>query len=145
MQIPDDGSAYFLLYNAQRILWVLEEPLRTQIRLRNIFEVGFADMERSTQRERYAAVQKAYPQLFQQYFPMRYLPEENGALPFGKRKEYVVQSLFELRMLELNMYFRQPKRIARCMHCWNYFVHRTNRETLYCDRTFDGRDAKDAA
>lgn len=142
LRIPDDHNASFLLNNAQRILRALEEPILTQIRLRNIFEVGFADMERANQWERYAAVREAYPQLFQHYFPVRYLPTEEGDMPFGKRKEYVVQSLFELRLLELDMYFRQSKRIARCLHCWNYFIPRTNRETLYCDRIFDGRDCK---
>lgn len=143
LRIPDDNSASFLLNNAQRILSVLEEPLLTQIRLRNIFEVGFADMERATQRERYEAARKAYPQLFQHYFSARHVPIEDGDMPFGKRKEYVVQSLFELRLLELDMYFRQPKRIARCLHCWNYFIPRTNRETLYCDRVFAGRSCKE--
>lgn len=142
LRIPDDNSASFLLNNAQRILSALEEPLLTQIRLRNIFEVGFADMERATQKERYTAVRNAYPQLFQHYFSGRHLPAEEGDMPFGKRKEYVVQSLLELRLLELEMYFRQQKRIARCLHCWNYFIPRTNRETLYCDRVFDGRNCK---
>jgi len=142
LRIPDDNSASFLLNNAQRILRALEEPILTQIRLRNIFEIGFADMERATQRERYAAVREAYPQLFQHCFSVRHLPTEEGNMPFGKRKEYAVQSLFELRLLEMDMYFRQPKRIARCLHCWNYFIPRTNRETCYCDRIFDGRDCK---
>lgn len=142
LRIPDDNSASFLLNNAQRILSALEEPLLTQIRLRNIFEIGFADMERATQKERYTAVRNAYPQFFQRYFSVRHLPAEEGDMPFGKRKEYVVQSLFELRLLELDMYFRQPKRIARCLHCWNYFIPRTNRETRYCDRLFVGRDCK---
>lgn len=142
LRIPDDNSASFLLNNAQRILHALEEPLLTQIRLRNIFEVGFADMERATQRERYTAVREAYPQLFQHYYSVRYLPTEDGSMPFGKRKEYALNSLLELRLLEMDMYFRQPKRIARCLHCWNYFIPRTNRETRYCDRIFDGRDCK---
>lgn len=142
LRIPDDDSASFLLNNAQRILRALEEPLLTQIRLRNIFEVGFADMERATQKERYVAIREAYPQRFQHYFPVRHLATEEGDLPFGKKKEYALNSLFELRLLELEMYFKQPKRIARCLHCWNYFIPRTNRETLYCDRVFDGRDCK---
>ena len=41
------------------------------------------------------------------------------------------------------MYFRQPNRIARCSHCWNYFIPKTKKETLYCDRVWeDGRTCK---
>jgi hypothetical protein len=58
-------------------------------------------------------------------------------MPFGKKVEYSLDTLLELRMLELEMYFRQPKRIARCAHCWDYFVPKTKKETLYCDREWD--------
>jgi hypothetical protein len=51
--------------------------------------------------------------------------------------EYSVNTLLELRMLEMEMYFRQPKRIARCAHCWNYFLPKTKKETLYCDREWE--------
>ena len=37
----------------------------------------------------------------------------------------------------MEMYFRQPKRIARCAHCWNYFLPKTKKETLYCDREWE--------
>ena len=58
-------------------------------------------------------------------------------MPFGKKIEYSINTLLELRMLELEMYFRQPKRIARCAHCWNYFLPKTKKETLYCDREWE--------
>ena len=56
--------------------------------------------------------------------------------------EYAVNSLLELRMLELEMYFRQPNRIVRCAHCWGYFMSKTKKETLYCDCVFGKKTCK---
>ena len=53
LQAEDDGSASFLLDAAEELLYILEEPIRAQIRLRNIFEMAFDGMERATQRERF--------------------------------------------------------------------------------------------
>ena len=58
-------------------------------------------------------------------------------MPFGKKVEYSLNTLLELRILELEMYFRQPNRIARCAYCWGYFMPKTKKETLYCDREWD--------
>ncbi len=138
LQHPDDGSASYLLYSGQWIIQALMEPVLAQIRLRNIFEVSFANTERATQAERYRILRQTYPQLVGYYFKVRHLPAEDGDMPFGKKVEYCINTLLELRMLELEMYFRQPKRIARCAHCWDYFIPKTKTETLYCDREWDG-------
>lgn len=137
LQHPDDGSAMYLLESGQWMIDVLMEPVLTQIRLRNIFEVTFANTERATQAERYKILRETYPQLFDYYFKVKHLPEEHGDMPIGKKVEYSVNTLLELRMLEMEMYFRQSKRIARCAHCWNYFIPKTKKETLYCDREWD--------
>ncbi len=138
MQIPDDGTASFWLYSGQRILEALMEPVLTQLRLRNIFEVTFGNTERMTQAERYKLLRDTYPQLFGHYFRVQHLPTEKSDMPFSKTVEYAVNTLLELRILELAMYFRQPNRIARCTHCWGYFMPKTKKETLYCDRECDG-------
>ena len=137
LQHPDDGSAMYLLQSGQWMIDVLMEPMLTQIRLRNIFEVTFATTERKTQAERYHLLRETYPQLFNYYFKVKRLPAEEGDMPFGKKIEYSINTLLELRMLELEMYFRQPKRIARCAHCWSYFFPKTKKETLYCDREWE--------
>lgn len=137
LQIPDDGTASFWIYSGQRIVETLMEPVLTQIRLRNIFEVTFANTERNTQAERYHILRDTYPQLFEYYFKVKRLTADDGDMPFGKKVEYSVNTLLELRMLELEMYFRQQKRITRCSHCWNFFLPKTKKETLYCDREWD--------
>lgn len=143
LRIPDNGSASYLLSCGAQILQILEEPLLTQIRLRNIFEVTFAKTERATQTERYRVLQECYPNLTGYFFRSRYLPAEDGTKPFGRKVEYLLNDLLTFRLLELNMYFRQEqKRIARCEHCWHYFIPKTKKETRYCDREWDGKSCK---
>lgn len=143
LQIPDDGSATFLLESGTRILRILEEPFRTQVRLRNLFEVAFDDHERGTQRDRFDAVEKVWPGILDRFVDVRYLPTTEGDIPIGSRRDYSPSSLYELYLIELQQYFQQANdRVARCEHCWNYFVPKTKKETLYCDRVFDGSSCK---
>ena len=143
LRIPDNGSASYLLSCGAQILQILEEPLLTQIRLRNIFEVTFAKTERATQTGRYRQMQECYPQVTGYYCRSRHLPAEDRTKPFGRKVEYVLNDLLTFRLLELNMYFRQEqKRITRCEHCWHYFIPKTKKETRYCDREWDGKTCK---
>ena len=58
-------------------------------------------------------------------------------------KDFAAYSIFGLLGLELALYFRQDKqRIARCEYCWRYFIPKTRKETLYCDRQTDGYPCK---
>lgn len=56
---------------------------------------------------------------------------------------YTFHSSFEMYLLELLLYFQQDQqRIARCEYCGKYFVPKTRKETLYCDRVADGAACK---
>ena len=39
----------------------MEDPIRAQVRLRNVFEMTFDGMERATQRERFEKLCQVYP------------------------------------------------------------------------------------
>lgn len=143
LQMPDDGSASFLLYAGQRQIHALEEPIRTQVRLRNIFDVTFDGMERATQRERYEKLRKTYPETVGRHYQMRWMDEADGAPLSCRRVEYTISSPYELRLLELALHFQQEKRrIARCEYCWGYFVPKTSHATAYCDRKLDDKTCK---
>ena len=115
LRTPDDGTALFLLRAGQRQLLALEEPIRAQVRLRNIFAVTFDGMERATQRERYEKLRSIYPDAVGRHYFMRWMDEADGAPLSSTRAEYAVSSLHELRLLELALYFQQEKRrITRC-------------------------------
>ena len=137
LQAEDDGSASFLLNAAEDLLYVLEDPIRTQVCLRNIFEVTFDGMERATQQERFEKLCQTYPSVGKLCDPSTLPNVEPG------QRIFRVNSIFGLRMLELALYFQQDnQRIARCDYCWGWFVPKTKKATRYCDRVTDGFPCK---
>ena len=137
LQAEDDGSASFLLNAGEDLLYVLEDPIRTQVCLRNIFETAFDGMERATQRERYEKLCRFYPDVGKLCDPAKLSSVEPG------QRVFRVNSIFGLRMLELVLYFQQDaQRIARCDYCWGWFVPKTKKATRYCDRVTDGFPCK---
>ena len=76
-----------LMEAGARLLNILEEPARTQVRLRNMFEVAFDGMERATQRERFERLTSTYPCVVDRYFPVRRLAGEGDAALSGSRVE----------------------------------------------------------
>ena len=137
LQKEDDESALLLLDAAQELLHVLEEPIRTQVYLRNILEMAFDGMERASQRERFERLCQIYPGVGELCDPAS-LPEAGSG-----NRVFAVRSLFGLRLLELALYFQQDKqRIARCDYCWGWFIPKTKKATRYCDRVTDGFPCK---
>ena len=137
LQAEDDGSALFLLRAAEDLLYILEDPIRTQIYLRNIFEMTFDGMERATQRERFERLCRVYPDVGKLCDPTSLSNVEPG------QRIFRANSLFGLRLLELALYFQQDaQRIARCDYCWGWFIPKTKKVTRYCDRVTDGFPCK---
>ena len=132
LQVEDDGSASFFLHTAEELLRVLEEPIRIQVYLQNIFEMTFDGMERATQRERFERLYRVYPDIGKLCNPATLPNVESG------HRIFRVNSIFGLRLLELSLYFQQDaQRIARCDYCWGWFVPKTKKVTRYCDRVTD--------
>ena len=137
LQAEDDGSASFLLDAGEELLYVLEDPIRAQVCLRNILEMTFDGMERAAQRERFEKLCQVYPDIGRLCDPATLPNAEPG------NRIFRVNSIFGLRLLELALYFQQDKqRIARCDYCWGWFVPKTKKVTQYCDRVTDGFPCK---
>jgi len=137
LQMEDDGSASFLLKAGQQILRILEEPVRTQTYLRNIFEMTFDGMERASQREQFEKLRSVYLDVARLSDPALLDGTPEGGRIFS------IHNLLGLYLLELALYFRQDKqRIARCEYCWGYFIPKTKKVTRYCDRVIDGFPCK---
>ena len=134
-----------LMEMGARLLNKLEAPALAQVRLRNLFEVAFDGTERATQRERYELLTSVYPSVLGGYYPARRIAGA-GDVPFSEaHMEYRVEELDDLYRLLLTLYFSQGKqRIVRCECCFGYFIPKTSRPTIYCDRMFDGRSCKQA-
>ena len=133
LQTEDDSSASFLLNAAAELLYILEEPIRVQTCLRNVFEMTFDGMERAKQRERFEKLCRVYPDIGGLC--------DQAALPDAEpgHRTFAVTSIFGLRLLELALYFQQhDQRIARCDYCWGGFIPKTKKITRYCDRVTDG-------
>jgi len=137
LRMKDDGSASFLLHAGQALIRTLEIPIRTQNRLRNIFEMAFDDAEITEPLAQLEKLRGVYPEIAQACTP----PAEG--IPTGMPLTFQVFSSYGLRLLELMLYFRQNgKRINRCEHCWEYFIPPTKKVTRYCDRVYDGQSCK---
>ena len=141
-KLADNGEPVFASRKAFAVLDALRRPYFLQNRMRNIFEIGFADFEHGTQQDRFQALENTWPGLVNRAFPIRFLPGEDGA-PVGRTREYALAGLYELCLAELSLYFQQDRqRIARCENCWRYFVPRTEAESRYCYGEVDGRPCK---
>ena len=128
-----------------RLLNILEAPALAQVRLRNLFEVAFDGTERAMQRERYELLVSVYPSALAGCYPARRIAGEDD-VPLGAAHiEYRVEEPDDLYRLLLTLYFSQGRqRIVRCECCFGYFIPKTSRPTIYCDRVFDGKRCKDA-
>lgn len=127
-----DGKPIFPSRKALAVLNALRRPYFLQNRMRNIFEIGFADFERGTQQDRFRALEDTWPGLIDRAFPIRFVPKADGS-PIGQGREYALHDLYELLLAELSLYFQQDEqRIARCENCWRYFVPKTKAVSLYC-------------
>jgi len=122
LQKVDDGSASFMLKAGQQILRILEEPIRTQTYLRNIFEITFDDTERASQQERFEKLHSVYPDVARLCNPVLLDSTPEGRCAFS------AHNFLDLYLLELALYFHQDvQRIARCKYCWGYFIPRTKK------------------
>ena len=136
LQQPDDGSASFLLYSGQRILQAIERPVLLQVRLRNIFEMIFDNMDISMPHRQWEYLRTAYPDVAQQCDPIQ-LKEVTGSFRLSTVNGW------NYYLTILSLYFAQEtQRITRCVHCWEYFIPPTRKRTLYCDRSYDGQTCK---
>lgn len=136
LQAEDDGTAMFLLTAGQRILRVMEEPLRVQTYLRNIMEVTFDGAAGLTPAEQYEKLREVYTDIARICDPAK-LPQSE------EHRSIRLRSLMELWMLVLALYFEQDsQRVSRCDYCWGYFIPKTKKAPRYCDRVTDGQSCK---
>lgn len=143
-EMADDGGPIFASRKAFAVLTALRRPYFLQNRMRNIFEIAFADFERGTQQDRFRALEDTWPGIVDHSFSVRFLPTGDKAAPVGQAREYALSDLYELCLAELSLYFQQSKqRIVRCENCWRYFIPRTEAESRYCYYAVDGKPCKE--
>ena len=65
----------------------------------------------------------------------------------GSQQEYYIRTVLEYYILLVNKFLEMNPNVQRCKCCGNFFVTKTKRKTLYCDRALykDGKTCKDVA
>lgn len=65
----------------------------------------------------------------------------------GLQQEYYIRTVLEYYILLVNKFLEMNPNVQRCKCCGNFFVTKTKRKTLYCDRALykGGKTCKDVA
>lgn len=65
----------------------------------------------------------------------------------GMEQEYYIRTVLEYYILLVNKFLEMNPNVQRCKCCGNFFVTKTKRKTLYCDRALykGGKTCKDVA
>ena len=65
----------------------------------------------------------------------------------GLQQEYYIRTVLEYYILLVNKFLEMKPNVRRCKCCGNFFVTKTKRKTLYCDRVLykGGKTCKDVA
>lgn len=75
ISMEDDGGPIFPSRKGLAVLNALRRPYFLQNRMKNIFEIAFADYERGTQQDRFRALEGAWPGIVDRSFSIRFLPD----------------------------------------------------------------------
>jgi len=137
--VPDDGTASFWIYQARQMVDALAEPIHAHTFISHAFHFLFTK-EGSTE-EKLSRFFKWYPawreHLFEEAFEV-----EGDTIRHRKH----IRSYTELMLFCLLELLEQDIIIRRCVCCGGYFIPKTKKMTLYCDRVIKGnKTCKDLA
>ncbi len=138
-QIPDDGSASFWIYQARRMVDALTAPIHAHTFISHAFQVLF--LGEGTKAERIAQFFRRYPSWSDHLFEEAFWFETENETDTPKLSCYKrIRNQTELMLFCLLGLLEQETIILRCKCCGGYFVPKTKKTTLYCDRII--RDKK---
>lgn len=144
-QIADDGSASYWLYQAQRMVNALTIPISAHTFLCRSFEALYVP-DNNSMKHKVDRLFMAYPACKEHVFLETIQLEAAEDVSPTLRKWYIIRTQDELFFFCLLELLRREARICRCECCGQYFVPRTKKKTLYCDRVIiDGKTCKELA
>lgn len=127
----DDGSAMFVCEAMSEIQYCMQELYAFKIVLDNIFLDYMKDGEIDGER---------YPFMYHSEFKTIHLMD--GTV----KTQYLFRSPVKYYVFLLMHFLSAKPTIARCENCGNFFVPKTKKKTLYCDRIFaDEKTCKQVA
>ena len=137
--IPDDGTASFWLYQAQRMVSALDESINAHAFISHAFHLLL--VEEGSKNEKMNCFFKWYPAWREHLFEEAFWFEDDA---LHRRKR--IRSHTELMLFCVLELLEQDTNIRRCACCGGYFIPKTKKMTLYCDRAIKGNQTcKDLA
>ena len=125
----DDGSAWFVYESKHRMITKMDDILRVQ------YYMGLA-LQRLCEKK---------PLNMKKDFPMLQGVECIQILDMGEKlsEQYYFRSICNYYAYLFLRFLNKKPLVARCHCCGNYFIPKTRKTTLYCDRIFkNGKTCK---
>ena len=125
----DDGSAWFVYESKHRMITKMDDILRVQ------YYMGLA-LQRLCEKK---------PLNMKKDFPMLQGVECIQILDMGEKlsEQYYFRSICNYYAYLFLRFLNKKPLVARCYCCGNYFIPKTRKMTLYCDRIFkNGKTCK---
>jgi len=129
--IPDDGTASFWLYQAQRMVDALAEPIYAHTFISHAFHFLF--VEEGSKNEKMSRLFEWYPAWREHLFEEAFWFDDDA---LHRRKH--IRSHTELMLFCVLALIEQGSAMRCCACCGGYFIPKTKKMTLYCDRVIKG-------
>lgn len=141
---PDDGTAMYWLNIMNRVIYALKEPLYFRAKMYRFLKENseIDDLDEWFERCIFADTD-----LFSRSYELKYAKKELNGFKPELIKMYFFQSYAEYYSFLFINFAQMKKKVRICQCCGKFFIPKTKRITLYCDRAIllNGRTCKQVA
>lgn len=141
---PDDGTAMYWLNIMNRVIYALKEPLYFRAEMYRFLKENSEcdDLDKWFEECIFADTD-----LFSRSYELKYAKKGLKGLKSELIKMYFFQSYVEYYSFLLINFAQMKKKVRICQCCGKFFIPKTKRITLYCDRVIllNGRTCKQVA
>lgn len=141
---PDDGTAMYWLNIMNKVVYAMKEPLYFRAEMYRFLKENSECDDIDEWFEQYVF---ADTDLFSKSYELKYAKKVLNGLKPELIKMYFFQSYAEYYSFLLINFAQMKKKVRVCQCCGKFFIPKTKRITLYCDRAIllNGRTCKQVA